>query len=423
MKRDFVVFLLISFFTLLFWRGAFFNFFAQDDFIFIKHFSQNSLLIDIENSFGKPEVTHWRPLHNLYFLISGNLFGKNYYLYHGLTLAMHIASSFLIYKLVGKFWTSFRIAFSSSLIYAIHPAHFVAMYWISGSAVNIGFFFLLLALYLYLNGRKVLGILLFPLALAASEAMIAGIGLFALVLSLEKLRAEKRYLVTLILSTVVFFIVKLLFTASATFDIYQLEVSAATIAAFRYYILRTLGFAETSGDLFVSILLGVFLTVVLLRVLSYVARERKKLIFPLATLAGFFPFVLLPNHLSPHYMVLPILGFSQFLSWGLSKYGRLLMIVGFLIFALISFLNINKTAQNNWVVDRSDIARKYLQNLESKNLASGSALVFGDGMISSSKEAYIALGEGSAIDLWFTDKNYKKCFTFSENCPQASDSF
>jgi len=53
-------------------------FFVQDDYILINNFSQNNLWQDFKNVFAYPNVSHWRPLHNLYFLVSGNLFGKFY---------------------------------------------------------------------------------------------------------------------------------------------------------------------------------------------------------------------------------------------------------------------------------------------------------------------------------------------------------
>jgi hypothetical protein len=76
-KKDLIIFAILSIFIIIIWWPAFFNFFAQDDFILINHFSVNNFLHDIKNVFGAPTVTHWRPIHNLYFFVTGNIFGKS----------------------------------------------------------------------------------------------------------------------------------------------------------------------------------------------------------------------------------------------------------------------------------------------------------------------------------------------------------
>ena len=67
MKKDFWVLLFLAILVFALWYKALFNFFAQDDFILINHFSQNNVWQDLKNLFGPPTVTHWRPIHNLYF--------------------------------------------------------------------------------------------------------------------------------------------------------------------------------------------------------------------------------------------------------------------------------------------------------------------------------------------------------------------
>src|SRR3989344_3083366 len=122
-------------------------FFVQDDFILINHFSQNSLIIDVKSAIGSPEVTHWRPMHNLYFLIAGNIFYKNYSAYHFFTLLIHAGVAFLIFKIADKITKNLKIAYVSSFI-------------------------------LYLQEKRRASIFSFLLSLLASEAMIAGFGLF-----------------------------------------------------------------------------------------------------------------------------------------------------------------------------------------------------------------------------------------------------
>jgi len=415
MKRDLLTIFVLSIVILIVWRSAIFNFFAQDDFILIDHFSQNNIWQDIKNIFGPPAVTHWRPIHNLYFFISGNLFGKTYFLYHFLTLLIVVGTGFLIYKIAQKVWGDFNVALLSALIYVIHPAHFVAVFWIAGSALNIGFFFFLLSFYLLLQQKIILSIFFYFVSLLASEAMIAALPIFIFGPLFKKVRLLSNYTGAIILTTIVFLTIKLVNTPQATFDIYKLEISTKTIFAMRYYILRTLGFAEPSGDLFLSTVMAVVLIAIFLKIFR-IKKESRKMVFPLLTFGGFSPFILLPNHLSPHYMVLPVFGISQLLALGLSKLDKKLMIGGFLLLMLISFFNINITTNNNWVIKRSNLAKGHLHRIEKQNLPDGSTLVFDETEISTSEEAYISLGTGEAIKFWFKDRNYKTCFTRFEKC-------
>ena len=96
------------------------------------------------------------------------------------------------------------------------------------------------------------------------------------------------------------------------------------------------------------------------------------------------------------------------------------MIGGFLLFTLISFLNIEKIQENNWVTKRSNLAKKYFQVINDSGIPNGSGLIFADSDISSSEEAYVILGKGLGINFWFGDKNYTYCFERFDNCEEIT---
>ncbi|MEK9147220.1 MAG: hypothetical protein AAB639_03420 [Patescibacteria group bacterium] len=417
MKKDLVVVLLIFIITSVFWRGAFFNFFAQDDFILINHFSQNNILVDFQNAIGYPAVTHWRPFHNLYFLIAGNLFGKNFALYHLLTFLIHIAAGFFVFKIGQNLTKSNIAAGAAALFYTVHPAHFVSMFWIAGGATVIGFLFFVISFWSFVKGQKVLTLIFFICALAASEAMISGIVIFAFFLIANKQKRNWRPLLALVLAGLVFIFVKLVFTSPEAFEIYKIEISTKTLVALQYYILRILGFAEISGDKLTSLVLVILWAMVAVISSKSFLKNPKQLILPsVAAVAGFFPFILIPSHLSPHYMNLSIWGLSMVLALALKRLAPVSTALILAVFLTVSFVNIDKTQENNWVVKRSNLAKGILADIETKKLADGSTIIFSDTPFTSSKETYIALGQGRAIDFWFDKKNYKTCFTFLENC-------
>lgn len=415
MKRNLIFLLAISIVTLVFWKDAFSNFFAQDDFIFIEHFSQNNLIVDLENTFGKPEVTHWRPLHNLYFLVSGNIFGKDYFFYHALTLAVQVLAAFFIFK-VGEILTgNRRAAVLGALFYAAHPAHFVSMFWVAGGATAIGFLFLILSFWSLLTKRQLLSAIFFIIAILASEAMLVGIVIFAAWILSRKSPSDFKLLSVIVIVGIVYAVVKLLLTSPATYAIYKIDISTKVFDAFRYYILRILGFAEVSGDKLVSIAILALWIVLISVCLKLFWRNVRPFVLPaIVVFCGFFPFVLIPSHLSAHYMNISIWGLAMALAI-LAKKTKTVVLVFLVLFTVSSIYSIDRLAQNHWVTKRSEIAKTYLENIERQNPASGTKLIFGDSSISDSKEAYIALGQGEAINFWF-DGKYRACFTFQESC-------
>jgi len=146
--------------------------------------------------------------------------------------------------------------------------------------------------------------------------------------------------------------------------------------------------------------------------------ENQKFIwfFALSAFAGLFPFVLIPSHLSPHYLNISIWASTSAISFGFLYLKPPLRLIFVLTFAFASILNIQLTYQNNWVVKRSKISRQYIEKFKTENPPAGTLLVFDDSTISTSSEAYFALGTGEAIDFWFGGKNYKTCFSAFENC-------
>lgn len=416
MRRDFLLALAIVLISLFVWRDALFNFFAQDDFIFIEHFSQNNLIVDLGNTFGKPEVTHWRPLHNLYFLVSGNIFGKDYFFYHALTLAVQVLAAFFIFK-VGEILTGNRqAAVLGALFYAVSPAHFVSMFWVAGGATAIGFLFLILSFWSLLTKRRLLSAIFFIIALLASEAMLVGIVIFAAWILSRKSPRDFKLLSFIVLVGIVYAVVKLLLTSPATYAIYKIELATKVFGAFRYYILRILGFAEVSGDKLISIGLLAMWIILISVALKLFWRNVRPFVLPaIVVFSGFFPFVLIPSHLSAHYMNISTWGLAIALAI-LAKKARAVVLVFLALFTVSSIFSIDRLAQNHWVTKRSEIAKTYLGNIEKQNPTSGTKLIFGDSSISDSKEAYIALGQGQAIKFWFDDR-YGACFTFQESCP------
>lgn len=416
-----VCFLVLS---LLVFYKALNVFFFQDDFILINHFSQNNLQQDIKNVFIYPSVSHWRPIHNLYFLISGNLFGRFYPGYHAFTLIIHVVSAIMIFTVLKLLVKNTNASLLATIVYAVHPSHFVSIFWISGSSTTIGFLFLISSFYLYLKNKKSWALVLFVLSFLASEAMVVGAAIFT---SYEFLIKRKiidiHFLLKVISIASGFLFIRFLFLTSKTiFETFPFEISKKTVDALFYYFLRTLGIAETSQDTSTSIILILWFAAITIAILKIFRSESQKFVwfFALSGFIGLFPFILIPSHLSPHYLNISIWAFASVISFGFLHLRPFLRLILILVFVFMSILNIQLTYKNNWVVDRSAVAKQYIEKIKTENPPAGSLLVFDNSPISTSSEAYFALGTGKALDFWFGEKNYKTCFSAFENCSSSN---
>lgn len=421
MKKDLLVLLSLGLITCLVYFKSFSVFFAQDDFILINQFSQNSILTDLVNVFGPPKVTHWRPVHNLYFFITGNIFGRNYFGYHLVTFFLHIISAFFVYKICLKILYKKSFSFFCSLIYTIGPVHFVSLFWISGGATLIGFLFFILSFYVFLEKKYVLALFLYTLSILASEAMIMTLAIFFGWSLIEKRRLPKFSFVFFIISiTLIFLLARFLISSSNSVpSVYQIQFSPANFYAVRFYLLRILGFGEGLGLNLINLtnLLLIFALGYLLIKRLFKKNDNDNLLFGLfIILVGLFPFVLLPEHLSAHYMNISTFGMSLVAANLLNRTNRSLLLLITLLILFGNIYKVNYLEENHWVTKRAKLAKAYIETLEHRNFEAKSKIIFGDNELSDSKEAFVSLGAGEAIDFWFKDKDYKSCFTFREIC-------
>lgn len=421
MRKDILVLLFLAACGVLVFYKSFFNFFAQDDFILINHFSQNGFFANLANVFGKPIVTHWRPIHSLYFFIGGSLFGKNYVAYHLLALIIHITSSFLIYKTMIKITKNAAAAIGSAIFYITSPVHFVSLYWISGGATLVGFTFLIASFYFYLLKKFALTIGLFIAALLASEAMVMGAGIFLAWSFWEngKLKIGKPMIWIGAIAVFFAFIQFIFLSPSAAVDAYRIKISPGVLIALKYYLLRIPGFIEGTGLTKLSAVFILWLfTIGVLGLREFLKRTAKRIFIfaALVILFGFFPFVLIPNHLSPHYMNISLWGASILVGLSLVKIKRPIVVVLLAAIVVINFLAVGEIGNSHWVIQRGNLAKNYLGKIQSDNVPSGTRLIFGNNKVSTSLDAYYALGTGEAIKFWFKGKNYRTCFSAFENC-------
>lgn len=416
--RSSLVFIGLVLLTIIVYFKSFSNFFAQDDFILINYFS------DFRNVYSWPSVSHFRPIHNLYFFVGGNLFGQNPIGYHLITLLIHVLGGFYAYRIFSIFTKSRLASFAGSIVYVTCASHFVSLFWISGTATSIGFLFFISSLYYFMMHKQKLSIVLFAISLLASEAMVAGLPLFLVYGITHGKKFSRKALSAFSVITILYIFIRLVFfTPAVVDDSYNFSLGSETLKALKYYSLRIVGFGEGSGFNIVSLALALvtgFVIALFVGKKVYADNSRDILLSFAAVLSGLFPFILIPNHLSAHYMNIAIFGFSLFVAVTLSHVSRITILFILMGYIVISFLTVQMIYSNHWVVKRANLANLYINRIADLNWAQGSTIVFVDNDASTSKEAYITLGQGQAINFFYGQKQYKACFTFIESCPDAN---
>ena len=144
---------------------AFFNslngeFVYDDQFQILKNPSLNSLA-NIPKMFvqsvwqfmnaSSPDAVglYYRPLFNTVLIINHQLFGANVIGWHMISLLLHLAATFLVYKVVLQWEMSQEIALAAALLFGLHPVHSESVAWISGIPDPLAAVFLLTSLFFY----------------------------------------------------------------------------------------------------------------------------------------------------------------------------------------------------------------------------------------------------------------------------------
>jgi len=94
---------------------------------------------------------YYRPLLGASFMLDYALWHTNPFGYHLANLIFHILVAILVFLLVEMLFKNRVIAFSSALLFSVHPIHTEAVSFISGRVDVLCLFFFLLSLLLFLK--------------------------------------------------------------------------------------------------------------------------------------------------------------------------------------------------------------------------------------------------------------------------------
>lgn len=131
-----------------------------------------SLFIGVYPNFVIDAAPYYRPLTLLTFLIENRLYGLSPSPMHLVSVLLHAANAFLVYRLAIYFVTDRRGAFLAGLLFAVHPVNSEAVDFISTRNDLLATFFVLTAFILHLRSvldQKMKG------AIAGSCFLFAGL--------------------------------------------------------------------------------------------------------------------------------------------------------------------------------------------------------------------------------------------------------
>jgi hypothetical protein len=132
------------------------DFFALDDFIWLKQASNPSAADYLRRAFTfppagyfDPQTPFWRPLIDVYFFVAWRVFDEEPVAYHIVNVALHGAIAALLAALVWQLTQSWLKAFLAALLFTVLPTYDIAVTWISSATELFGAFFYLLMLVLF----------------------------------------------------------------------------------------------------------------------------------------------------------------------------------------------------------------------------------------------------------------------------------
>lgn len=128
---------------------------------------------------------YYRPMFLLAYEGIFHVAGTNAWTFHLVNLLLHAATAVMVFVLTRRIWLKDSIAFLTALLFALHPAHTESVAWIA-TLSELGYtFFVLVALYFYIQEQATTSVLLvafssYAMALLWKESAIAFIPLIVL---------------------------------------------------------------------------------------------------------------------------------------------------------------------------------------------------------------------------------------------------
>lgn len=398
--KKYLIFLLFAF---LVYGGSLHYGFSQDDWYFLLISKANSLkdILLFFSPFHQQGFPFYRPLGTqLYFYLATLLAGLA-----GAPLIMHTFMLFLLgtsgylLSLIARVrrFNNFQSTLAG-LLYVGSSVHFLSLYYIAATQQLLASTLLLFAIYLFHRARHFAASFVFVFALLSKEsALFLPVYLFLLsdwkVLSWQSLKKNLLSLRPYFFITLVYLTLRLISTSEIQSE-YHLVFGARMIGAGKIYLSFLFGYYEKIQDYVLPVgikqylidtypfgyltILGSLVSIIAITATTCIALakralSRESLQYLLAVAFGVAPWLLLPDHIFPHYLDLPMAFFALLLV-SLTKKRIILTLIAISLL-LANYGGIKSSEILHWTVLRSRLNARIVPDLLTRGLCESSSVV------------------------------------------------
>ena len=306
---------------------------------------------------------------SLFFWGLGKLFGVNPLPFHIVVFGTIIADLLLLYAIVRKLTGSMLAAAGAQFFWMLNPGLGGGFSWTCLYNEPQYVFFILLALWLLMNGRYWWQLAVFVIGLGSLEAAVmypAIASLYALVYDRRKLRST----LPLYLVSAAFVAVILIWATPASSGAYSMHVDSRVFSTLKTYIEFALG-PERFGHFhwtWPAWMITAASLVMFLGVVAAIAAAGRAGIFG----AGCFlvllvPFVLLPDHIFEFYLTGPAIGLAIALGAALASRWRVAACAFGAIYLVIAIPSAWQVTE--WYYERAVAGRDMVDQVVAYNRA------------------------------------------------------
>lgn len=364
-------------------------FFAQDDF-FLLAVSRPKNAADFLSFFIPRYDTVWyRPLsQQIFFFLGQRLFGLNAWAFHMSLLLTHTVNVILVYFFLSLLVKNRWAAMFGSAFYAFNPSHFLSLAWPAAYGFLLGPTFYLgviIAYFKYLQTKKFMWYLtsfvLFLLSILAIELNIISVGVIVILELLFSDSREKKFAINIAKKLTPFFAVALtiligrflIFPPETIGLPYHFTFATTMVSSFIWYNLRASGLVQSlwlgESLKWIHLVSWTLFWLMTLTLATAGFNNRLNKTFTLSlilTVLGEFPFLLLPEHRSPHYLSYALIGVGASLSVLFSQrfnFNKLcsFFTLGLIFLIIFSWTGVKIEQKTHWIVKRAAIAKKLVE--------------------------------------------------------------
>ena len=421
------------------------TYFISDDFFHFKVSLTNGDFMSFVRFFGvfpfaEKGYAFYRPLfREALYSLSYTFWGLNQVPLRIFSILLHFVNIVLVYNLIEKIIGNRKVAFFSSLMFAVSTANVGILYYLAGGIQAQGATMFVLLTLLLFSKHKILAFVTFLLSLMSHEIAVVTPAIICGLMFLNK-SFKIKYVLPYFLAAFVFLFVEFKIIGFSTTEVqYALNFDPRKIAnTLMWYGLWSYGLPETVLDYigpgfhinpnlmrfygnyykFIIPSFAISLVALVAAIRPWAFKFDRKIMFlAFWFVVGISTVLLLPMHKSTYYLSLSLPAFWALVFYLIFRNKKILVlpILVFLIsLAIFTFFTVRVGSVTYWAAERGIVSKKLITELRNKypNLPKGAVLYIKNDTTypfiskdwgGTSKQASLVLSGSDAIELLYND--------------------